>query len=41
MNTENNKKEVVKMSSKYNVNLSENFMTELIKLVGRKKIRIR
>ena len=41
MNIENNKKEVVKMSSKYNVNLSENFMTELIKLVGRKKIRIR
>ncbi len=41
MNIENNKKEVVKMSSKYNVNLSENFMTELIKLVGRKKIKIR
>ena len=39
MNIENNKKEV--KSSKYKVNLSENFMTELIKLVGRKKIRIR
>lgn len=41
MNTSENKKEVIKLGSKYGVSLSKNFMNELIKLVGIKKIKIR
>ena len=35
------KKEIIKLSSKYNVNLSRKFMRKLAGLVGIKKIKIR
>ena len=41
MNTGESKKEVIKLGSKYDVSLSKKIMTELIKLVGTKKIKIR
>ena len=41
MNTGESKKKVIKLGSKYDVSLSKKIMTELIKLVGTKKIKIR
>ena len=35
------KKEIIKLSRKYDVNLSRKFMRKLAKLVGIKKIKIR
>ena len=37
----NNKREVIKLNKKYNVNLSRKFIGQLIKMIGIKKIKIR
>lgn len=39
--TIDNKKEIIKLNKKYNVNLSRNFMVQLIKMMGKKKIKLR
>ncbi|MDO5088522.1 MAG: DNA polymerase III subunit alpha [Leptotrichiaceae bacterium] len=41
VNTDENKKEIIKLNKKYNVNLSKKFLAELAELVGIKKIKIR
>lgn len=41
VNTDENKKEIIRLNKKYNVNLSKKFLTELVELIGLKKIKVR